>query len=559
MLDTQTGYPSIDKPWLKYFDAQAIKSELPKGNIYSVLYDSNRDNLSDIAIEYFNVKITYKDLFESIGRVETAFIDNGVRAGDIVTLSMVTTPELIYCLYALAKIGAIANLIDPRLSKEELVRVVSETETRVIVCVDVATEHISKSLLEQGIKIISVSPGESLAGILGLVFRVSNRIAIPNEVIVWKSFIEKSDSMRINQVAQLGDSPMLMTHTSGTTGVPKGVVLSHNNINAVAIQYKYGIEHSRQQRYMAIIPPFIAFGVCVAIHLPLCLGMVCIPIPKFSAKEFYSYLKKYKPNHFTCTPSNLDYLSNDKRKIDLSNLIVPSVGGDYISWKTEEKINKYLREHGTKYDLVKGYGMTEVSSSACTTKNGYNKPGSVGFPLVKMTISIFEPGTDRELKYGEEGEICFVGPNVMLGYYKNEKATDALIRMHSDGKKWVHSGDIGYMDSDGFLYVLDRMKRIINLSNGVKLLPSKIERCILNMDEVEACAVIGHNYGDELKARAYIIKKTEIEECKIKQYCESNLNEDIIPEDIVAIDVLPLTPVGKIDYERLTEIDKKSI
>lgn len=232
------------------------------------------------------------------------------------------------------------------------------------------------------------------------------------------------------------------------------------------------------------------------------------------------------------------------------------MGGDYISWKTEEKINSYLKKHGVKYDLVKGYGMTEVSSSACTTKNGYNKPGSVGFPLAKMIISIFQPETERELKYNEEGEICFTGPNVMIGYYNNVEATNTTIRKHCDGKKWVHSGDIGYMDKNGFLYVIDRMKRIIHLSNGVMLLPSKIERCILELNQVSSCAVIGHMYGKELKARAYVTSKDEINEKEIMSYCRKNLANNILPQDIVFIDKLPLTPVGKIDYIKLEKMDK---
>lgn len=269
-------------------------------------------------------------------------------------------------------------------------------------------------------------------------------------------------------------------------------------------------------------------------------------------------VKKYRPNHFTCTPSNLEYLSNDQRKIDLSMLLVPSVGGDYISCKTEEKINAYLRNNGAKHNIVKGYGMTEVSSSACTTKEGFNKQGSVGFPLVKMTISVFEPGTEHELKYNEEGEICFSGPNVMLGYYNNDEATQSTIRRHSDGRMWVHSGDIGYMDNDGFLYVIDRMKRAIKLSNGIMLLPSKIERCILELEQVSSCAVIGHMYGQTLRPRAYVTVCDDITEEKIMLHCDREIEENIMPGDIIFIDKLPLTPVGKIDYMQLEKFDSIS-
>lgn len=554
----QTGYPSVDKPWLKYFTDEAIHSELPHENIYSLLYQNNKNNLNDIAIDYFGVKITYKELFSHIDAVENAFRHAGTGKGKIVTLSMVTIPELIYMFYALAKIGAIVNMIDPRLGKDELIRIVRETHSDLVVCLDVGAKHVSESLKGENVKtIVAVSPSDSLKGITKLLYGLKNKCTIPSDVIMWNDFINVEQTEESREEVS-SDSPVLMTHTSGTTGRAKGVMLSHDNINAVAMQYKFGMPHARQQKYMATIPPFIAFGICVAINLPLCLGMVCIPIPQFDVKDFYKYLKKYKPNHFSCPPSIVEYLSNDTRKIDLSCLIVPSVGGDYISGKTEDKINTYLKSHGTKYDLVKGYGMTEVSSSACTTKDGYNKPGSVGFPLVKMTISIFEPGTDHELKYNEEGEICFAGPNVMIGYFNNPEATSAMIRTHSNGKKWVHSGDIGYMDGDGFLYVIDRMKRIIPLSNGIKLLPYKIERVLVSLDSVNACAVIGHSVNEKIVARAYVVKKGNVTEKEIMDYCAEYLAAEYVPYDIVFIDKLPLTPVGKIDYKALEELDKQS-
>ena len=541
---------------MKYYSEEAINCELKTGNLYDVLYDNNKEHLDEIAIEYFNKEISYKELFDNIRQTEKAFRSIGVKQGEIVILSMVTTPELIYSFYALARLGAVANIIDPRLEKTELIRMVEETHSHIIMCVDLVAEHISKSLLNYEVTIVAISPGESFSGIYKLGYQLKNKTKVPKGIIQWKDFIAAKDIQQERYDNVLPENVVLMTHTSGTTGKSKGVMLSHNNINAVAMQYRLGMEHRRQQKYMVIIPPFIAFGICVAIHLPLCLGMICIPIPKFEVASFYNLLKKYKPNHFTCTPSNLEYLSNDRRRINLSMLMVPSVGGDYISWKTEEKINSYLKKHGVRYELVKGYGMTEVSSSACTTKNGYNKPGSVGFPLAKMTISIFEPETDRELKYNEEGEICFTGPNIMLGYYNNAEATSATIRVHCDGKRWVHSGDVGYMDKDGFLYVIDRMKRIIHLSNGVMLLPSKIERCILELNQVSSCAVIGHMYGNEVKARAYVTIITEIKEKEIISYCRSNLPENIMPQDIVFIDKLPLTPVGKIDYIKLEKMDK---
>ena len=556
MKNETTGYPSIDKPWLKYFSKEAITQDFIECNIYEQIYINNKNKLSEFAINYFGRKITYSELFQNILKTEKAFYSIGVKKEDIVTITTVTTPELIYCFYALSKIGAIANIIDPRCHEDDFIEQIKETKSKVLVCIDVFNSKAINIAKKTDVdSIISISPADSLGGIKKFIYKITNnKNNLGIKIINWNSFIRKGKESQVQDNVVTSDMVALITHTSGTTGKAKGVMLTHKNINAVAFQYKLGLKHGRQQKYLAIIPPFIAFGICVAIHLPLSLGMICIPIPEFKVDKFYNYLKKYQPNHFTCTPANLEFLIKETRPIDLSFLCVPSVGGDYISEKLEMKINSFLSKHGCHVELIKGYGMTEVSSSACTTMEGYNKPESVGFPLIKMTISIFDPGTDKELKYGTQGEICFTGPNVMKGYYNNQIETEKIIKLHSDGQYWIHSGDIGYMDEEGFVYVIDRIKRIINLSNGIKLFPSKIERVIMRLAQVSSCAVIKHIIKENMiTAQAFVVVKDAITEEKILRYCEENLPHEILPDRIKIIDQLPLTAVGKVDYSFLEE------
>ena len=546
----RTGYPSIDKPWLKYYSEEAINAPLPECTIYEYLYQNNRDYLQDTALIYFNRKINYGKLFENINRVESALRAVGVAKGQIVTVNLPSIPETVYLLYALSKIGAIANMIDPRSDTEMLQHYLSEAGSKVFICLDkclpVFNAMVDKAFVET---VVCISAVESLpfASLIG------RKLRNLGTAVTWKNFLS-SVPVRCGMssvAAADGNAPVLMTHTSGTTGLPKGVVLSNKNINAVIHQYSMGMEHHRRQKYLCVIPPFIAFGICVAVHLPLGLGMADILVPQFDPQNFYKYLKKYTPEHFTCAPMSMEPLITKQNTTCLSFLCTPAVGGDYINDGFENRINECLSAHGCKHQLVKGYGMTEVSSSACTTSAHCNALGSVGVPLVNMTISVFAIGTPTELTYGQEGELCFTGPNVMQGYYKNSEATAAALKLHADGQIWMHSGDIGYMSEDGHVYVVDRLKRAITV-DGQIILPAKTERVLLAHPYVEKCAVVG-NERSQFVAHVVLSASavaTEVRE-QLAQACDETLSENARPVKYIFCNALPLTPVGKVDYRAL--------
>lgn len=284
--------------------------------------------------------------------------------------------------------------------------------------------------------------------------------------------------------------------------------------------------------------------------------MADILVPQFNSHDFHKYLKKYTPEHFSCAPMSMEPLITKQNDASLSFLVTPAVGGDYINACFENKINEYLSAHGCKHQLVKGYGMTEVSSSACTTTDYCNALGSVGIPLVKMTISVFAIGTTNELTYGEEGELCFTGPNVMLGYYKNPEATAAALKRHADGQIWMHSGDIGYMTEDGHVYVVDRLKRAITV-DGQCILPAKTERVLLAYPCVEKCAVVGNKLSQFV---AHVVLAASADANMVReqlvQACDEKLSENARPVKYVFCKALPLTPVGKVDYRALEQMER---
>lgn len=238
-----------------------------------------------------------------------------------------------------------------------------------------------------------------------------------------------------------------MVHSSGTTGKPKGILLSNDNMNALAFQYSISpLKLHRGDRFLSAIPAFAAFGMVASVHLPLTLGLYTIVQPSVTVESFVNIVKKYKPRHCLTVPQNYDVLTKDKRIKDLSFFHSLGCGGDAVNSSIETRIANDLIDKNSDGILLKGWGMSELSSTACLEMDNCHDIGTVGIPLVKNTIAIFNPDTMEELEYNEKGEACVCGPNVMLGYYRNEELTNKVLRKHADGKVWLHSGDIGHMD-----------------------------------------------------------------------------------------------------------------
>lgn len=350
-------------------------------------------------------------------------------------------------------------------------------------------------------------------------------------------------------------------HTGGTTGNPKGVLFSDDSYNNLNDQFNhYNMQPKRGDVFLNIMPPFIAYGMAVGIHEFLCCGCKVVLIPLFDPAKFDRLICKYKPQHFWGVPTHLDGLRFSKKitGMDLSFLKTAGVGGDAIKTESETVISKFLAEHGCRYGVTKGYGMTEVNSAVSVCGDGFNKKGSVGIPLVHTVISAFKPGTHEELKFGERGEICIQTPSRMLGYMGREDENKKIMQIHEDGKLWIHSGDIGYVTDDGFVYIVDRLKRMIIREDGFKVYPSIIENVICECQDVTNCAVIGvrnEQYTQGVIPKAYItVRDKTLHEkiiSEINNICKRKLSEYQIPEEIEILDELPLTKVGKIDYLKL--------
>ncbi len=562
LTDRQTGYPSVDKPWLKYYSNESISAPLPECTLYEYLVENNRDYPKDIAINYLGKKITYSELFENIDKVAASFLNSGVKEKDIVTIALPNIPEVIYCVYALNKIGAVANMIHPLPGKDEILNYINEVKSKVVVIFDGAydliCEDISKTSVE---KVIVVSPSCSLPLTLKIAYslKVKKRKLNKDYFIYWKEFIESGKGIRVKKVHRDCHEMSIISHTGGTTGEPKGVMCSDYSIVAEIWQVGSTMSHSRQERMMPIIPPFHNYSLVNSFLEPLSLGFVEILIPKYEPEKFAIYAKKYKPNHINGIPSYWELLLkiDEIKNTDLSCLKHIYYGGEMMTAETEEAVNDILRECGSKSILHKGIGSTEMTSASTATYDDCNPTGSVGIPFVRVTAKIVEPGTTTEMMYGQEGEICFSGPTIMIGYFNNQEATDDVVKLHSDGERWLHTGDLGYINKDGVIFVTGRIKRIhiTRDKNGqaTKMFPDRIEKTIYKHPAVELCCVIGVPDEELVNyPKAYIVlKESKNIKDEILDLCKKNLPEYMIPVEIEFVGDLPRTSVGKIDYRKL--------
>ena len=561
-----------NEPWLDYYSREERKIKFTKKSIYDFLMEQKKaDNL--IAINYFENRITYHDFYHNINLAARGLREFGVKPGDVVTVCMPNMPEAIYIFYACNKIGAVCDIIHPLSSKDQVKHYLKESGSRYLFLVDFNYEMFSEIKEETMVyKIILVSPKESMPLFLsiGYTFTRSIKNKRPrrddHDYMSWKDFIFYGMSNKKEYAYHVkGDDLALILHSGGTTGTPKGIMISNYSFNAIAQQGAVNVINVRpQDKIVTILPIFHGFGLGICVHTPLCLGVETILMPEYNAKRFYKIWKNDKPNVILGVPTLWEgMMSNpDFDKVDLSNLKYIVSGGDYLTINMEERINKFLRSHGAKVKICKGYGMTESVAATCYTFPGTNEPGSIGIPMVGNTYKICNPETLEELPLGEEGEICVHGPTLMMGYLNNKEETNKVLKKHSDGKLWLHTGDIGYIALNGVVYYTGRIKRMIVVS-GFNVYPSIIEEVLSRHPSVDKVCVVGipHPYKMHVP-KAYIILKNGYKESnklikELKEYCEENLSVYERVKEFEFRKSFPKTLYNKVDYKLLEEEAKK--
>ena len=567
---TGTGYPSIDRPWLSYFSKEALEDPLPQMSLFEYLYENNKYNLDSDALNYMGHKISYRELFKRIDEAAKAFLAQGVREGDIVSILTVASVPCVICFYALNKIGAVVDYINVLSTAKDLVKFFRANKSSVVVSADI---FMNKTLLAAkaiGVEhVIAFSMEEDLPFLkkVGTLFQsnpdVDESYLQDDVVLTWDKFL--ASGAHVPDITYQKDpaTPALLAHTGGTTGFPKAVVLSDNAMNAVAFQYHY-IFHLdlKESVFLDLVVPFVVYGSLINMHMPLTMRSTVVLIPNFDADDWPEYFNKYKPNYLTAIPNYVAPMLNNPRmrNVNLDCLKVIAVGGEGAGNALEVDLNRFLKRHGSKAKLLKGYGMTEMSASACTAFGDVNALGSVGAPLPRNQVQIVNPDTGLECKYNEIGEICFQGPGQMMGYMNDPEEMKTVYRKHSDGTYWLHTGDLGYMNRRGLLYIVGRIKRAILTQykgTAYRIYPNVIEDILMSHPAVREACIVKLHEDRRGRTKAYIalndhnrVDEEEIER-ELRSYCDNEMAEYMRPFLYEFRGSLPLTPAGKVDYKLL--------
>ena len=556
-----------NEPWLDYYSRKERKIKFTTKSIYNFMKDEVGDNKDLIALNYFGNRITYEELFNNIDVCARALRSYGVKEQDVVTICLPNMPEAIYAIYACNKIGAIADIIHPLSSPEQVKFYLKENKSRFFFLVDFNYDKI-KDILEDTLvyKTILVSPKLSMPLSLNIGYTLTRTITMkkPNifdtDFLKWKDFMLKGTVYTKEFAADVKkDDTALILHSGGTTGTPKGVMISNYSFNALAQQSAVNVIDVRpKDKIVTILPIFHGFGLGVCVHTPLCLKVETILMPEYDANRFYKIWKNDKPHVILGVPTLWEGMMNNPKfaNVDMSQLKYIVSGGDYLSIPAETRINEFLHKHGAHVNIAKGYGMTESVAATAYTFPGTNEPGSIGIPMVGNIYKICDPETGEELEIGQEGEICVNGPTLMKGYLNNEEETKKMLRKHKDGNIWLHTGDIGYIATNGIVYYTQRLKRMIVVS-GFNVYPAVIEQTLEKHPAVKKACVIGipHPYKMHVPKAFLLLEEGYKDNARLKrelkELCKKELSVYSIPKEFEVRKEFPKTLYSKIDYKAL--------
>lgn len=550
-------------PWLDFYGDVPKHLDYPDLTMYEYLNTVAERYPDYIAYEFMDSTMTFSGMMEEIRTCARSLRAIGIQEDDRVTLCLPNVPQAVILFYAVNAIGAISNMIHPLSSEGEIEFFIKESNSVAAFTMDLFYEKFDVARQQAPFRHLITT---SVKDKLNLVKRIGYSLTkgrsvkpIPKDadVLDWKSFLDSGKSyVQPFEAKRRAEDPAVILYSGGTSGTTKGVLLSNLNFNALAMQTSAMGEcvfpgHS----ILSILPMFHGFGLGIGIHTMLSSGCKCILIPAFNAQTFGKLIMKKKPNYIAGVPTLYEaLLRNDKLKgVNLEFLEGVFAGGDSLSIELKKKMDNFLKEHGAPVQIREGYGLTESVTASCLTPMRIMKEGSIGLPFPDTFYKIVKPNTQEEVPYGEIGEICINGPTVMLGYLGNPKETAHTLQLHPDGATWLHTGDLGMMDEEGFIYFRQRLKRMI-ISSGYSIYPSQLENIIDGHEAVLMSTVIGVDDPYKIqKIKAFVVLKPDVkptDEIKdsIRKHCEKNIAKYAMPYEFEYRESLPKTLVGKVAY-----------
>lgn len=580
MLEYQSSYlkrgvkmgnivlPSGEKKWVDTSKDYLYKNLNPNMKMIDLIYEQNKDHMNDVAIDFLGKKITFEEFFTNRDKIVKSLKKHGVSEGDVLPFIVATVPEAAYLLAAANTIGATACMIDPRLNEYRILNDIGNTNADLLISLKNASKALKniKNATEIN-EIVLLSALNSMKNpiVKGLVnaadFVKGNNIKGAKS---WNNFINSGENEEIDTTNYVENTGAAIVFTGGTTGVHKGVILSNEALNTTVLEHRYLIDDiERGEKFLDILPPFIAYGL-TSLHLSLCFGLETILNPVPDPAKFG---KQISDSHAAIAfggPIHWEAITHDPNveKFDFSNLKIPVSGGEKLNIETAKRIDKILSKCGAKSGIYDGYGASECCGVFSLYQPSKNTNGTVGYPLRFNNMKIVNPDSLEELGYNQLGEICISGPSLMLEYLNNSEETKKVFFYDESGNKWLHTGDLGYINDNGELVITGRLKRIF-VCGVNKVYPPEMESLIMSFPEVRKCVVTGVA-DPELRTvpKVHLILEndnidTEDLFQKINDAVSEKIASEVVPRYYQIDEDFIYTGSGKIDYRTMEKIDNE--
>ena len=563
---------SSDARWFKYYGDIPHTLDYPDISMYRMIKNTKEKYPEYIAYDFMGKAVSYSEFLDEVEVCAKALVEQNIGEGDTVTVCLPNVPQAVIMFYAINRIGAIASMVHPLSAENEILFYLKESNSKIAITLSQfynKFEAIKDNCNVE--KVIVATIGEALPSVKGFFYKyIGHEPKIKNDgwAVSWKDFISKGKNSGIEiKYEGRGDDSAVILFSGGTTGTSKGILLTNLNFNALAMQTDAASECLAAGDVMlSVMPMFHGFGLGIGIHTMLAFGGKCVLIPRLNVAEFPGLFKKHRPNYMAGVPTLFEAMmrNEDMNKADLSCMKGLFSGGDSLSVELKKKIDTFMKERGATIQVREGYGTTECVTASCLTPSSYYREGSIGIPFPDTYYKIVIPNTNEEAAIGEMGEICLTGPTLMKEYINNPKETGQTLRMHDDGKIYLHTGDLGKMDEDGFIYFVQRLKRMI-ITNGYNVYPSQIENVIDAHEAVMFSTVIGvkDDYSMQ-RVKAFVVLKPEFSPTdeireSIKAHCEKNIAKYALPKEYEYRESLPKTLVGKVAYRELEKEEEEKL
>ena len=560
---------ALTAPWRAYYGNTPASLDYPRLTMYQMVAETAKKYPKTLAYTFMGKGTTYEEFVQRIDRAAKGLVKLGIRKGNRVTICMPNTPQALDCFYALNRIGAIPNMIHPLSAAQEIAFYLNVSHSKAVLTLDQFYGKVAEILpqLDDDCKVIIAKIADELPFPLSVLYPMTKAARqvpkLPKKgYTLWTDLTSSGKDVTLPKDTGKANDCGAILYSGGTTGTTKGIMLSNLNFNALGLQTiaASGFKSIAGMKMLSIMPVFHGFGLGIGIHTVLIGGATCILVPQFSIKEYANILIKQKPQLIPGVPTLFEALlrADGLQDADLSFLKGIFSGGDSLSPELKKKVDAFLKEHGCTEQIREGYGTTECVTASCLTPKDYARSGSIGVPFPDTYYKIVRVGTTEEVEPNTEGEICISGPTVMLGYMDNPTETAQTLRRHFDGRVWLHTGDLGFMDQDGFVYFRQRIKRMI-ITSGYNVYPSQLENIIDGHEKVLLSCVIGvkDDYRGQ-RVKAYVVPMPGVEPTEelkknILDYCSHHIAKYAMPRELEFRKELPKTLVGKVAYRVLEE------